>query len=85
MSLTTAFEEVTDRQDRNALITIYQKSLGINLSKEAQTSVPGGDIPERYGVLGFLRVCVLVDLDSQVTAETESQAAGGMGGDIGPS
>lgn len=44
MSLTTAFEEVTDRGDRNALITIYQKSLGINLSKEAQTSVPGGDI-----------------------------------------
>ena len=59
VSLTAALQDVTRRGDRNALIGIYQRSLNIYVSKQAETTARRGEVFPPwavYAVVGMLSI-----------------------------
>ena len=63
VSITTALQDVTRRGDRNALIGIYQKSLNIHVSKQAETTARRGEVFPPwavYAVVGMLSIAACI-------------------------
>ena len=63
VSLTAALQDVTRRGDRNALISIYQRSLNIYVSKQAATTARRAEVFPPwavYAVVGMLSIAACI-------------------------